>query len=307
MNKIAVLMSTYNGERYLDNQIQSIFSQQETDVSIWIRDDGSTDHTIHKIQAWVDKAPEKVHLIKGINIGYKRSFLQLLKIVPNEYDYYAFSDQDDIWLPQKCKAAVELLEKEKNQVKLYTSNLDVVNERLEPLYKTHIEKKFHISLYGFWIRGRFAGCTYLFSEQLKNMAATYADMDLPNYSMPSHDFVVATIAFLYGSVLFDESTYIFHRRLQTSVTSGGRGVWNRLQTEFNYIFKKKDIRYMLAKEVLSNRQAGIDPKGETFLMAVAEYKDNFFHKFRLLCFPSFKSGSLIFDIQAKCKVLLSNF
>lgn len=307
MNKIAVLMSTYNGEKYLDEQIQSIFSQEGIDVSVWIRDDGSTDHTIHKIEGWIGKVPGKVHLIKGANLGYKKSFLQLLKIVPDEYDYYAFADQDDVWLPQKCKAAVELLEKDRNQVKLYTSNLKVVNEQLEPLYTTHIEKNFHISLYSFWIRGRFAGCTYLFSGRVKNMAASYADMDLPNHSMPSHDFIVATIAFLYGNVLFDGNSYICHRRLQTSVTSGGRGIRNRLQTEFSYIFKKKNIRYLLAKEVLSNRKEGMDPKGETFLKVVAAYKDGTFHKLKLLCFPNFKSGSLIFDIQAKCKVLLSNF
>ena len=307
MSKVAVLMSTYNGEKHLDEQIESIFSQEGVEISLWVRDDGSTDGTLPKVEAWMTKKPGRVHLLKGENVGYKRSFLQLLASVPDGYDYYAFADQDDIWLADKCKAAVALLDRDAHEVKLYTSNLEVVNEALEHLYTTKIEKKFHISLYGFWIRGRFAGCTYLFNEALKKKAVVYAGLNLPDAGMPSHDFIVGTLAFLYGTVIFDNRTFIQHRRLETSVTSGGRGIVNRLQTETKYIFKRKDIRYTLAKEILAHREAGIDPEAESFLNTVAGYKQSLPNKWRLLSSPLFHSGSFIFDAQAKIKVLLANF
>lgn len=307
MSKIAVLMSTYNGEKYLDEQIESIFSQEDTEISLWVRDDGSTDETLPKVDAWMKKKPGQIHLLRGENVGYKRSFLHLLANVPDGYDYYAFADQDDIWLTDKCKAAVEMLDRDTHEVKLYTSNLEVVNESLEYLYTTRIEHNFRISLYGFWIRGRFAGCTYLFNEGAKKKAISYADLNLPDAGMPSHDFIVGTLAFLYGTVIFDTRTFIQHRRLETSVTSGGRGIVNRLQTETKYLFKRKDIRYTLAKELLARKEAGMDPEAESFLNTVAGYKQNLPGKWRLLSSPLLHSGSFIFDAQAKIKVLLANF
>ena len=96
--KITVLMSTYNGEKYIREQIDSIL-QQSMPADIMIRDDGSSDGTVDIIEEYISKGTP-VELIKGENVGVIASFFELIKAAPEE-DYYAFSDQDDYWYPEK--------------------------------------------------------------------------------------------------------------------------------------------------------------------------------------------------------------
>ena len=100
---IAILMSTYNGEKYLREQIESFFSQTFKDWKLFIRDDGSKDNTKSIINEYTSKFPEKIVYIDSspTNKGIGESFMHLLKVVDAEY--YMFSDQDDVWLPQKIE------------------------------------------------------------------------------------------------------------------------------------------------------------------------------------------------------------
>ena len=79
MDKVAVLMSTYNGETYLEEQINSILKQKNIDVELIIRDDGSTDNTVAIIEEYMD-IYDNITFFKGNNKGYANSFLSLLKI-----------------------------------------------------------------------------------------------------------------------------------------------------------------------------------------------------------------------------------
>lgn len=104
-SNVSVVMSSYNGERYLENQLDSILNQkfdtQKFDLKIYIRDDGSKDNTQDIIEKYVNNYPGIVNQVdkNHPNIGVKQSFFKLLKLVDG--DYYFFSDQDDIWLPNK--------------------------------------------------------------------------------------------------------------------------------------------------------------------------------------------------------------
>ena len=100
---IAILMSTYNGERYLREQIDSLLNQTYKDWKLYIRDDGSTDETISIIESYVNDYPDLIVLLKDDlgNLGSARSFMRILSVV--DADYYMFCDQDDVWLPNKVK------------------------------------------------------------------------------------------------------------------------------------------------------------------------------------------------------------
>ena len=122
-------MSTYNGAKYLEQQLQSLFNQQGVNFKILVRDDGSTDETIDILNKWQDK--NKLCWYSGINLGPALSFLDLLKEAPDS-DFYAFCDQDDIWLPNKLRVAVESL-KDKITPSLYFSQTQLVDESLNIL------------------------------------------------------------------------------------------------------------------------------------------------------------------------------
>lgn len=91
---VQVVMSTYNGEKYLKEQIDSILSQEGVDVRLYIRDDGSSDRTTDILASYQEHKNVKIE--KGNNLGFAKSFLTALDEC-DEADYYAFSDQDDVW------------------------------------------------------------------------------------------------------------------------------------------------------------------------------------------------------------------
>ena len=129
MKTLLVLMSAYCGKRYIVQQLDSIFSQKTDDcsISVLIRDDGSKDDTVKMCNEYADKNGVDVKVVEGKNVGPSRSFLDLIRTCPDA-DYYAFCDQDDVWLPGKAKAALVLLSGS-NPV-LWVSNYNVVDEQL---------------------------------------------------------------------------------------------------------------------------------------------------------------------------------
>ena len=131
------MMSTYNGEKYLKEQLDSILNQECVDVNLLIRDDGSSDNTIEIIESYQIEYPN-ITLIKGKNEGVIASFMDVLFVAP-ECSYYAFADQDDVWLPEKISITLAMMQSyEKvygshNPVLVHT-DLYVVDESLHRVY-----------------------------------------------------------------------------------------------------------------------------------------------------------------------------
>ena len=111
--KVNVIMPAYNGEKYIGEEIESILNQTYPLIDIYIRDDGSKDNTVSVIKNFIGSEPEgkKIHLLEGEreNAGYVKNIFETLRL-SGEADYYAFSDQDDYWLPEKIEKQVTLLE-----------------------------------------------------------------------------------------------------------------------------------------------------------------------------------------------------
>lgn len=100
--KIQILMSTYNGSRYIRTQLDSIIAQNIVNKELLIRDDGSTDDTVAIIEEYQRKY-SWICYYKEKNVGVQKSFFDLLKQADSSADYIAFADQDDEWLPDKLK------------------------------------------------------------------------------------------------------------------------------------------------------------------------------------------------------------
>ena len=120
---VAVVMSTYNGQRFLRKQIDSIMNQKRIAVSLYIRDDGSKDNTVSIIKKYKEN---NIHLIKGQNVGVGNSFMNCLYSAPRNFDYYCFADQDDIWDEDKISTAIDKI-KDVMHPALYCSNQRLVD------------------------------------------------------------------------------------------------------------------------------------------------------------------------------------
>ena len=178
--KVAVLMSTYNGEKYLKEQIDSILNQKSVDVTLYVRDDGSSDNTMKIISSY-DSSNQVRIICDGENVGPGLSFMKLLFHVvkeQEEYDYYAFADQDDIWLEEKLYMAINKINSKDKPV-LYCSN--------QTLYQGGKEKgmKFNsipeISMIRSVSSNDFAGCTMVFNRVMA--------LDIVSRKLPGKDFL----------------------------------------------------------------------------------------------------------------------
>ncbi len=113
MEKVNILLPTYNGEKYLRDQLNSLINQTYKNLDVYIRDDGSTDKTEEIIDEYCNKNVEGIHFIKvddGKRLGYPDCYWELIQVA-KEAPYYAFCDQDDMWYPEKIESAISELSK----------------------------------------------------------------------------------------------------------------------------------------------------------------------------------------------------
>lgn len=170
---VDILLSTYNGERFLVEQIDSILSQTFTSWKLLIRDDGSKDGTCKIIQEYVERFPEKIVWINSesvYNVGVIRSFEALLEV--SESPYYMFCDQDDVWLPNKIQTTLnKMLELEEQNgddkpivvhtdLKVVDSKLDIISESMFATSKSS-PKIIYKNIYNTFICNCVTGCTMM--------------------------------------------------------------------------------------------------------------------------------------------------
>ncbi len=220
--KIIVLLSTYNGEHYLEKQLESILCQKTShQVDVMIRDDGSVDGTIEILQLYEKKYSSRMAIFYEENIGYIKSFFELIRRAEG-YDYYALSDQDDIWLEDKIEAAVTRCEAcAYDGPLLYGSSSFLVNDQLEVMGETQKDLK-GITWDNLLIQNFFPGHTQVFNDALCQILK--GDMDCSKIYV--HDFWITYMAFLFGKVIFDNQSHTLYRQHGTNTVGFGR---NRLE------------------------------------------------------------------------------
>lgn len=298
--KIAVALSTYNGEKYIDSQLESIIKQKDVSVDIYIRDDGSTDKTVYKIKQWMKKY-DNIFLKESSNIGYKRSFLSILLYIPEKYDYYAFSDQDDVWLSEKLYKACDVLDR--NRCSLYVSALNYVNESLEFIKKRDYSDN-DINIYKIFSRMRFAGCTMVFDYALFCKIKEILNVYIRQINISHDGLVMTTCAALDADIYLDHNSYIMYRRSPSTVTSGGTSFFKRIRFEYQYLLNQ-DNRDLLAKELLSlNYYTNNTYK---FIYILANYKENFIQKLKLVFRTLLLRNNILINLESVLKIFINTF
>lgn len=213
---LSILMGTFNGAKYLKEQIESIISQTYKDWILYIRDDGSTDLTMNILEEY-ERNYSNIKIVRDISYqnGAKYNFMHLLRLVQS--DYYMFCDQDDIWLPDKIALSMELmhgLEGYNNSIpilihtdmKIVDSNLIVLSESL---YKTMRIKPHIVDSFNFMgVCSCGPGCTMLFNDKAKKVSLKYDSYD----EIPMHDWWVAINTVKYGKVAFLPIPTILYRQ-----------------------------------------------------------------------------------------------
>lgn len=200
---IAVLLSTYNGENYLRIQLDSILSQTNKAIRVYIRDDGSTDSTLAIIEEYAKRYPSRITFLQDSsrNLGPAKSFMKLL--VEVKADYYFFCDQDDKWKEDKVERTLSFLQKieDENPGKpvLVHTDAEIVDQNLKPLYHS-LWKRMRVHpkrLDNKWMTAvcyTITGCTMAI-----NNAAKQVSIPMPS-NAHMHDHWIAYKVSLMGKV-----------------------------------------------------------------------------------------------------------
>ena len=239
--RVAVLMSTYNGQKYIKEQLDSILTQRfDGEITVFVRDDGSKDSTRDIVKEVANNCgnSRKIQLLEKENIGVQKSFLELIQYVP-EYDYYFFADQDDIWKIDKVQRAVQLLDAGSEERKVYCSDYSITNENMEILYESQVsvdEKTFNPLRLLFY--NVFPGCIMAFDKGIMNVLKS---MNVSNCMM--HDGMVMAIGALTGKIYYDSSSTILHRIHSNNVVGHGRkkiNIIKWIKDKTRLLFKKEN-------------------------------------------------------------------
>ena len=262
MNKVLILMSVYNGEKYLVEQIESLIHQERVDVSILVRDDGSSDGTIDILENYKTKGI--LDFYTGENLRPARSFMHLLFNAP-DCDYYAFCDQDDVWLPEKLLVATDAL-KDVNGPSMFYHAMDLVDEflRKDGYYFRESEKAQSLQ-YSCLFGDEIAGCTMVFNRKLADAVRLYE----PRY-ITMHDGWVHRVCLSVGGTIISDKTPFINYRQHGGNTVGmkSRSLKSRLVK-----FAKKEKRFSkLANEMLCGYKEFFDAEQKNFLTEISNYK-----------------------------------
>jgi glycosyltransferase involved in cell wall biosynthesis len=203
--KVAILLSTYNGEAFLEELLDSLLGQDYKNYEIFIRDDGSVDKTVRILKNY--EKHNHVHCVYSENIGVVRSFYTLLSDCPINADYYAFCDQDDIWAPCKISDAVDCLKGDNEEVKLYFSALnyvDINGNYIGCSAPVNTKPTFNNAI----LQNLAVGCTTVINKSAREKILRNVNFS----EVYMFDWWVFLVCTFFGKVYFSEKSYIGYRQ-----------------------------------------------------------------------------------------------
>ena len=241
---VAILISTYNGEKYIKEQLESIVNQSYKNFEIHLRDDGSTDKTVSIVKEFFKNYPNKFFFYQGANLGAIGSFNHLISHVNSEL--YATCDQDDIWLPEKIMDKVKIYETGFSSIDspfmcfsdpVIYKDSTISNITLSDVQSMNI--RLLISSYKNLIAmNPVAGCTMLFCDNAKKLYSRSIGNGLI-----MHDHLMAVIVSLHGRLVFCDKQHVLYRQ-------HGQNVLGNKDTSITYFLNRLANIYSLVKHDL---------------------------------------------------------
>lgn len=300
MKKVVVVLSSYNGERYIIRQLDSLINQEGIELCCYIRDDGSTDGTVPLIREYQKLHPNVIKLSAESNMGWRRSFFKALRDAP-EADYYAFCDQDDVWLPRKLLTGVETLEQHSQERPLLfhcarrnvNNDMELISDKCQMLPRPLNKKNALVQEY-------CQGCAMLFNNAAKELMLRYT----PNEKM-THDFWGGMLCYLFGEVYYSEIplfNYVHHQDNASVSGDAAKSRQKRLKNFFSY------GNYHNPSQDLLNGYADLLSKEEIrYLKCLKDARTSMACRLKLFCDKEFIRSTFIGTVSLKLTILLGRY
>jgi len=232
MSKISVCIASYNGEQYIQDQLNSILSQLKPKDEIIISDDNSTDRTIEIIKSMGDN---RIKLFEGA--GFKNPIKNFeFAISKSSGDYIFLSDQDDVWKDNKIEEVIRYFHEGYN---LVMTDCIVVDQSLNPIINSYfLENNSGAGFLKNLIKNSFIGCCMAFESKLKDYILPFPE------NIPMHDVWIGLMATLKGKVKFLDKPLILYRRHGSNFSPTSK------KSKFN-TYTKVLFRVQIIKAIIS--------------------------------------------------------
>lgn len=248
--QIDVIMATYNGERFIEAQIGSLFNQTYQNWHLIVRDDGSTDGTMSILYTYKRRFPEKISIIeKKEHLGVSLNFGELLK--HSTADYVMFCDQDDVWLPEKIEVSFKgmlQLEAKYGQKKplLLFTDLTVVDNNLRVIAKSFWDYEKinpnNTTTNRLLVQNVVTGCTAIINKNLKELS-----IPIPAEAIV-HDWWTALVVSVFGHIDYiSVPTVLYRQHGQNDVGAKKRGFLEALKRSVTFVTSVNKIKELRNK------------------------------------------------------------
>lgn len=296
MNTVTVLLSTYNGGKFLCEQLESLFAQTGVRVNILVRDDGSKDNTLDILRKY--ESQPRFSWYSGQNKGWAMSFMDLVSKAPDS-DYYAFCDQDDVWKPCKLSRAIERINETGKENVLYFSNLTSWRHGME---EGNVKGEFSFNRFTSLVMCQAYGCTMVFDRVLMMIIKNH----MPGY-VAAHDYWVYLTASFLSTVIYEKESYILYRQHSSNQIGAQSNAFAVLKRRLNTLFRpyscfRHDFQ---AQAFLESYDDLLCDEDKSAIALVADYRNSLKNKLALLKDKRICTGIRKKDLIFDAKILLS--
>lgn len=251
MSTVAIVMTTYNGEKYVKDQINSILASVYQDFELFIYDDGSKDNTMPILRDLENQNPSKVHVFQNeVNLGVTINFLNAFS--RTTMDYIMFCDQDDFWKPNKIALTLKRMRHMEAQISKETplavfTDASVVDEKLKIVNNSffcsnHLNPK-KSDLAHLLMENKLIGCTVMVNAALRKILQSNRLPDKAKY----HDWWIALVAAAFGKIGFVNESTLLYRQHEGNVV-GGAGFLAYLQNRLSSLQDQKESVQILIRQ-----------------------------------------------------------
>ncbi|MBQ7169895.1 MAG: glycosyltransferase, partial [Synergistaceae bacterium] len=301
---VAIIMSTYNGEKYIREQIDSVLAQERVHIELFIRDDGSSDGTRDIISEYAGRFGN-IHADFGINLGYIRSFFTELTVAKG-FSYYALCDQDDVWKPEKLITAVNAIKHEeelngKDFPVVWHSSLALTDSNLNVLSIRQMDKRI-ASLESFmvWLHGR--GCAMVFNESVYKLTLRVNSLGLVH---ASHDLITVAVTYAFGgTVIFSPYAYVLYRQHSNNTSHAPATLFQSAKNVVASVYGLNCRNTRFAAELLRAVGNEVSSSIRKTLNTVSRHKHNLMYRLKIVLSPKFRTGDFRLTLAGKIKALL---
>lgn len=297
MEKVLILLATYNGEKYLKEQLESLFNQEKVDIYILVRDDGSKDRTCNILEYYQTKG--KIKWYSGKHLNVQKGYFDLMKKAKEfNTEYIAFCDQDDVWDKDKLDIAIRHLKKSDSDTPaLYYCGQRLVDENLNFIANHSLNKK--RTLITRFVLSDFAGCTGVYNRALLKEIVKFE----PDYMLMHDTWILKVCLCLGGNVYVDSNCHMSYRQHDGNTLGLGRNLPAYIK-QFKQYFNEYQVERQM-HELMKGYGERMIPEYKKLATLICEYREKFDYKKKLLDINYINFFSTGLNLTYWLKILLN--